>query len=230
MPMRYANEADVISLLVSEGAPAPDNAELDHLRRVENGLADNFDEKCGTTFGVAPTPETRTVTMTGEYVMTGEWWYRADSVFFDGPMYRVRVEAPRNQIILGTRLRNVPVIETGGTWDGTEWIDGETLDSADYQLNYWTPEGYWGIVNTASDWEGYVRITGVWADQSSGVTVPADVREALTFLTIDQWRALHSSPQGVLGPADQQISIRNPWQYESVKQAINRHRVVKLIV
>jgi hypothetical protein len=72
-------------------------------------------------------------------------------------------------------------------------------------------------------------VTGTWAGQVRE-GVPDDVREALTALTIDQYRTLEESPAQTIGPSGESIQIRNPWNLDSVKKAIERHRVYELLI
>ena len=199
MPMRYANQTDVLAQLEM----GDDDARLDRLVRLENGLADTFDQKIGRSFGVAPEAETRLI---GQ-AQTG----------------------PR--LILPVAIRSVTTVETNGSWDGASWADSTVVDAADYRLalREGGDDRWWAIDSLAGAWPAIVRITGVWDDQPQA-TVPDDVREALTFITCDEWRTRNASPAGEIGPEGLVIPVRNPWRFEAVQAAIERHRLVRLVV
>lgn len=212
--MRYANEDDVLALLDL----TTESDEYDALVRLENGLADVFDHKVGTTFGTEPVAEMRTIgiqPIVATWTPHGVTWHRdwTDS----------------HRLILDIPLRSVTSIVTDGTWNGTTWDDGTTLTADEYRLTNATNQGYYAIDLTAGTWSGVVRITGIWADQVA-LDVPDDVRQAMTFLTVNEWHTDHASPAGFIGPDGLTITPRNPWAFEKVKAAIDRHSVVQVLV
>lgn len=227
MPMRYANPADVYALLSIDPDNEEHQAQRDQVERIENGLADNFDTKIGTSFNGTPIPETRTVRANGNYANGyGGFWYPEVNAF---DLWWDTTDRSVNELILSTRIRSVTAIAEGGTWNGTAWEDGTLIPLADYQLTRHDGDGYWGILRTDGTWSGFTRITGIWADQVHN-GVPDDVREALTFLTADQYRLVNASPMGTLGPDNLMVRARNAWSDPVVKTAIDAHRVVNLIV
>lgn len=210
MPMRYANEDDVLAQLRMTAA----DPQYARLVRLENGLCDTFDHKVGTSFGVAPVAETRTI-LIGIY-SPAPYLFGSD-----------RYSSPR--LILPTPIRSVTAIETGGDWNGTVWVGGQALTTDAYRLTNETDQGFYAIDLHAGTWAGVVRVTGVWGDQAT-LTVPDDVREALTFVTVDEYRTRQMSPADLSGPDGITVGTRNPWRFEIVKAAIDRHSVVQVLV
>jgi hypothetical protein len=107
-------------------------------------------------------------------------------------------------------------------------IDGVALDVASYQLWFTDAAGSRGILLGAGYWWGPVAVNGIWADQTAGV--PADIREVMTFLTVDEYRVRVSSPAGQIGPDGLIIPVRNPWKYEVVQATIDRYRLATEVV
>lgn len=85
MPMRYANQDDVLSQIQRTGS-APD---LARIVRLENGVAEAIDELLGRTFG---TPTPRTVAVTA-----------------------MRYEAPIQTVMLPELVRSVDAVTIDGT-------------------------------------------------------------------------------------------------------------------
>lgn len=190
MPMRYANENDVLTQL---GMTRLD-AGYARLVRVENGLCNTFDAKTGRSFGVTPVPEWRTVNV----LANGTYAWR---------------------IVLETPVRRVLAVE----------IDGVEVPDDRYHITN-TVRGVSYMINlSAAFWGGDVRIRAIWADQPE-FDVPDDVREALTFLTVDTWRLQEASPSGLIGPEGMSVRPRNPWNFETVTTAIERHQVARILV
>lgn len=217
MPMRYANEADVLDQLRLEDT----SDEYDRLVRLENGLCDLFDHKIGRSFGVAPVAEMRTIGVYHGGVNIDNYWgipLSYTSWFGHSP-----------RLVLDVPLRSLTGIETGGTWNGTGWDDGTALAADEYRLTNGTNQGYYAIDLISGTWSGVVRITGVWGDQDTQA-VPDDVREALTFLTVHEWHQSNGSTAGLIGPDGLTVPTRNPWAFERVKTAIDRHALVQVMV
>lgn len=199
MPMRYADESDVLAHLKIAGTNTDAIARVTGL---ENGLADAFDAKIGRTFGTAPVAETRTVQAPG-----------VSSV-----------------LVVPSGIRSITGIVTGGTWNGTAWINGTTLTTDQYGLWLTGTDGVaYGVVSYIGDWYGAVRITGIWADQVTA-GVPNDIREAVTFLTVRQYRRLTASPSDMVGPEGMTVPTPHAWDDPMVQAAIERHRLVQVVV
>lgn len=214
--MRYANEADVLHHLNLDSGNPEHADRIERVTRLENGLCDAFDEKVGRSFGTAPVAETRTVSV-GSLVWS--------------PTVTTMLGLDRSpRLVAHTGIRSLVSVEVDGSWDGAAWIDGETLTADDYRLVLTGRDGLsWAIDRIGGSWSGVVRVTAVWDDQVTD-GVPDDVREALTFITVDEYRVRTSSPAGEIGPDGMTVPTRNPWKYESVKAAIERHRLVQVIV
>jgi hypothetical protein len=169
---------------------------------LENGLADAFDAKVGRSFGVAPVAEARTLAAPGV-----------------SPV-----------LVIPGGIRSITGITTGGTWDGAVWLNPEILDADDYALWATDRDGIsYGIESFIGAWVGPVHVTGIWADQSTN-GVPADIREAMTFLTVRQYRRLTASPTDLVGPDGLTVPTPHAWDDPLVKAAIERHRLVEVVL
>lgn len=225
--MRYATPETVYRLL--EIDPLTEDQEvLDDLDNLEEGVALALDERCNRTFGEAPAQETREISYAiGTYPSYGEAYTITDSglVFWlDGWIHPNVLP-----YVTPAGMRNVTAVSVNGDWDGTVWDDPETVLAEDYRLVYRDLKGWsHGILLPAFGY-GSVRVTAEWEDQSWSATVPADIREAATFLTADQWRILHQSPHGEIGPPGLAVFLRNTWEYEIVKSAIRRNRFYQIV-
>ncbi|MDQ3540841.1 MAG: hypothetical protein M3440_09150 [Chloroflexota bacterium] len=84
MPMRYANEADVLRQLSLDPANADDGAAIEEAVRIENGICANLDSRMGRSFGV-PTVETVRINGVGQSVLLLPYPMReVQSVAVDG--------------------------------------------------------------------------------------------------------------------------------------------------
>lgn len=216
MPMRYANEDDVLALLQMDDSAD----EYDSVVRLENGLCDVVDHTIGTSFGTTPTAETRTV-----YIATTTT-YPTLGFPYDYS-YAYASWSPR--LVLSVPLRSLTSIVTGGTWDGSAWDDGVTLETSDYLLTNRTEQGYYGIDRIGGSWGGIIHVTGVWGDQTT-LTVPDDLAQALTELTVKEWHRRHASPAGEIGPGDLIITPGNPWNLEYIKATLDKYTVVEVML
>lgn len=110
----------------------------------------------------------------------------------------------------------------------------ETLASDDWVLWLGTREGdYKAIKRIDGGWfprrNGIdrVTVTGVWSDTASGVSVPAEIQDACTFVVVETFRQRKSSPSGELGPDGLTIRPRNPWNYQNVIEAIDKYKAAR---
>lgn len=225
--MRYANEETVYRLL--EINPLTEDPDiLTDLDNVEEGVALAIDERCNRTFGEAPVQEARDIAYDVVNTATyGDAYTITDSgllFWFDGWPYPNRLP-----YVTPAGMRNVTAVKVGGTWDGAAWDDEETIAAADYRLIYRDLKGWSHGILLPTVGYGSVRVTAEWEDQSWDADVPADIREAATFLTADQWRILHQSPHGEIGPPGLAVFLRNTWEYEIVKSAIRRNRFDQIV-
>lgn len=180
---------------------ADDTSAIERAVEVENGLAATFDGMIGRAFGVAPVAETR------------------------------EVDGGRNSVlVVPSGIRTVERIEVAGTWDGTAWLDGDVIDPTQYRTLMRSRDGLaYGIAGIDRYWDGPVRVTGIWGDQVTE-TVPADVVEALTMATVKEYRRLTSSPQEMVGPDGLVIPTPSGLSDPQFKAAVERHRLVEVIV
>ena len=201
MPMRYANPETVLAQLEITN---PDQLVLDRLEGLENGLCDVFDQRIGHGFGEVPVAQTRTIRTHRN---------------------------PSCTLVLLTPMRSIDAIAINGTWNGTVWDDETMLDAADYLPAI--PAGdesvYWGIERLNGTWPigSRVRVTGIWDDQPQ-TDIPDDLREAVTFVLVDEWRARNASPAGEIGPEGLVVQVRNPWRWDLVTRTIAKYQVRKV--
>lgn len=200
--MRYANPSDVLGQLRLDPAIPGDAPAIERVERLENGVADALDSKVGLRFGDVPVPETRTAFIA----------YGSQHVVFSTPARAIV------SVATATGIAGVPVAVNAWT---TRLIDSDGLI---WSLGF---DGY------GFSWVGYdgesVQVSAIWADQPFA-DVPADIREAATFITVDEYRARNASPAGEIGPNGLVVQVRNPWRYDMVVSAIEKHRVVRMLV
>lgn len=174
--------------------------EYNALIDLEEGLCDVLDQKIGRSFGVEPVAETRTVAACG---------------------------SPR--LVLSTPVRSVTAIVVGGAWDGSAWQGGTTLAADEYRLTNQTRQGFYAIDLTGGTWAGAVRITGVWGDQPTA-DVPADIREVMNDVTVQEWHRRHASPAGEIGPGELTVRPANPWTLSYVAETVKKYKVTRILV
>jgi len=217
--MRYADRAAVLAELSLQSDNPDDALAIQRVEGIEEGLCDTFDAKVGRSFNEVALPETRTVTVGAPYRPVTNSYPLMDAAGWP--------RSPR--LVLAVPLRSLVGIEEGGRWDGGAWVDGRTLTTDEYLLTYKAKDGYYGIDRLGGSWPEMVRVTGMWADQPVS-DLPADVREAMTFLTAETYRQQQASPADELGPDNMVVRPRNPWRYEQVVMAIKRHKIVKVLL
>lgn len=146
-----------------------------------------------------------------------------------GPVTRT-IEGGYLTIVLPTPVVSVSEISTGGTWNGFTWAGEEVWPVGSWMLSNRDSRGNFHQIKGASRlFYGPVRVTGVWADDPGG-DVPADVRDALTWLVVHHYREETASPAGQIGPDGMIVQTRNPWTFERVKEPIEKHRVRRAVV
>src|SRR5699024_6169397 len=178
-----------------------DAAAIERAVNVENGLVETFDGMVGRAFGVASVTETRT---------------------FDGGRNSV--------LVIPSGILAIDSIEVAGSWDGTAWVDGDVIAPSSYRMLMQTRDGIaYGIAGVDRYWDGPVRVSGIFADQPT-VGVPADVVEALTVATVKEYRRLTSSPQEMVGPDGLAIPTPSGLNDPHFKAAVERHRLVEVVV
>ncbi|MDQ3541812.1 MAG: hypothetical protein M3440_14120 [Chloroflexota bacterium] len=128
--------------------------------------------------------------------------------------------------VFNTPARSVTSVSVGGI----------TLSADSWEVRHVDGDGLiWAIASTGTGtvWSWYgaspVMITGIWADQPVA-DVPNDIREAVTFIAVDEYRTRNASPAGEIGPDGLIVQVRNPWRFSMVESAIERHRVVRMLV
>lgn len=100
----------------------------------------------------------------------------------------VRAPGVSDLLVLPMAVRSVSAVRIGSALLGSE----------EYVLAFHAHEGYLGIRLTAyaAYWYGDVAISGVWADAAIAGDIPHDIREAATFITVDEYRTRNASPAG----------------------------------
>ena len=84
-----------------------------------------------------------------------------------------------------------------------------------------------GVLRINDTWAGLqVAVTGLWGDQDVE-GVPDDVREAMTTLTVKEYRRRTSSPTDTVGPDGMPMITPSGWNDPAVKEAIAAHRIAR---
>lgn len=200
--MRYADRDAVLYQLNKLSDDTTDDAiDIALAESIEDAVALRLDEAMGRSFGVDPTAETRTLPGLDSRYLT-----------------------------LLTAAVSVTGIETGGTWDGAAWSDGTVWVSGDWRIWQQDNNGrIWALESLGLTFTGNVRVTAIWADQQTEA-IPADLVDAATFITVDEFRMRKMSPAGQEGPDGLISRPRNPWNYRTVADVINKYRVPRLVI
>lgn len=131
-------------------------------------------------------------------------------------------------------VRSLVAVTAGAAWDGAAWSGGEIVPD-EAALPVWEHDGTflglrlglawpWGAgAWYGGSWTGTLLVEAVWADAPEW-PVPADVREAVTFLVAEEYKQEVSSAESQIGPDGLAVRTRNPWRYERVQGAIARHQ------
>lgn len=167
MPMRYADQATVLSLLRLTG---DDTDAVTHLVALENGLAATFDGLTGRTFGTSATPEARTVAAYASDVLPLTDGVRTVSGVavdgaWDGGLWA-------DETVLGPADYRLWPVDRDGVAYGLLRTDG-------------------------SLWSGAVRVTALWADQADGTVPPDVVLTLTTLTVKEYRRQTSSPSEQV---------------------------------
>ena len=230
--MRYANEDAVYHLLEID----PDTSSqtvIDIIDGVEEGIAQAIDLYTGRTFGVAPAQVTRDIA----YQMNGGYpTFYTDRIYFpESGMYfftntLTPISGTVNPYVTPVGMRNVTEVFVDGTWDGTIWDGEEEVAVEDWRLVYTTNFGWsHGLLLDGSGYSS-VRVTAEWEDLSYGEDIPPLIREIATEITVDEYRIRTQSPTGELGPPGLVTYIRNIWEHQPVKIALDHFKVCQVVV
>ncbi len=225
--MRYADPESVY-LLTEIDPDTADPQELIALDNLELAVAAVIDAKCNRTFDGGVVPSTRALGYNPGLVYYADRVYIPESgLWFFGDFYAGDYSNP---YISSTGLRNVTQVMAGGTWSGLAWTGEAALAIDTWQLSFKRKDGWYQGITIPSYRYADIRVTADWEDGAEGATVPADIREAATFILVDEWRIRHMSPAGEIGPAGLAIYLRNAWEYEMVKSAIANHAFRQMVV
>lgn len=198
----YSDLASCKVQLSLADAEADDASDIDLLEAIDEEISRTLELKCGRVFGGVAAATAKTI---------------------DG------AEAGYSDILL------LPVPVRSVTTVGIVGDSAESLSSGDYVL--WMPTretgdyfalkridgGYWPRRSGINR----VTVTAVWSDTAAGGTVPAEIVDAATFITVETFRQRKSSPTGEIGPDGLTFRPRNPWGFTVVTEAINRYKVAK---
>lgn len=169
------------------------------LAQLDDEIATLIDLKCGRSFGGTVTAAARVVNLPpswGHTTLVLPYSIRAvDSIVITGDY--AETLGPTNYVLaIGTELT--------GDYHAIRRVDG-----------------YAWPMNTG---RSVLTITGDWSNTASG-DVPDAIVAAATFLVCEEWKTRQSSPAGEIGPDGMTVRIRNPWNFEVVKTAINHYSV-----
>lgn len=180
------------------------NTDIDAVERVirlENALVEAFNHKVGHSFGKDATPQTRTIKGRNS-----------------------------SMLILHSGVVSIVAVTVDGKWDGFDYTGVKEVDPENWVLAFITHDGIaYGLHRDNADWTGPVHVTAVWADQGAD-DVPEDVKNALTVLTVKEYRRSTSSPTDQIGPDGLMVSAPSGWSDPTVKEAINAHTLTRIIV
>lgn len=227
--MRYANEETVYRLLDIDPLDTDAGTLLD-IENVEEGVAATIDAKCNRTFGVAPQQQTRIVSVFPQDLFTPRYG-GIDRVYIGDQLYFFFNQIISPNTYLYTTpigMRNITSVVYGGTWNGTTYTDQVTAAASDWISTFVDQRG-WSHGITLPYNLSSIRVTAEWEDQSSSATVPPEIREAATFITVDEYRIRHQSPAGEIGPPGLATFLRNAWEFEMVKTAIARNTFRQIV-
>ena len=172
--------------------------DIQHLIRVENALADVFEDRCGRTFGEAEIlPKVRRIITQGGNILTTT----------------ISLQSVVSIQSVPTYLMDEPRVVESDRW--FPW--GMAADG-----------GYVGVVMAGGWPEGvWIDIEAYWSDQGV-IGIPADVREAMTLLTIKTWRRYKSSPLEVVGGDIVAVPTPDGWNDSLVKNSIARLSLIHI--
>ena len=140
---------------------------------------------------------------------------------------RVASKAGSCIAVLQQPAREILGITHGGRWDGSTWV-GEDTES-NWHDAFVSNGLIYGVERVDGTWPTSIRVNAVWASDSDE-DVPADVSDALTWLTIRQYRKVTASPMEMVGPEGFTVPTPDAWNDATVKTIIDKYRVVEVIV
>lgn len=140
------------------------------------------------------------------------------------------IEAPgvSTLLLLDHPLTALTGVEEAGTWNGTGWDDGVTVEGAYLRMVYG------GQAIERSDgayWYGSVRVTGAWGDETNG-DPPADVVAGVTEAVVAQYRSRTFNARDTQRGFDE-IDANPPAKPENGplwKAAVATHAVKRLVL
>jgi hypothetical protein len=216
--VRYAN-ADTVYRRVDIDPEDPDNEPLiEELEALEEGIAAAIDDLCNRPHGFGRTAliETRDIAYPEHHsyyaipraFTVGEYVWLGDSSSIDSPAY-----------VTPAAFRDVTAVVA----------DGEELDLDDCTTVFTRLDGWSHGLRLPGYGYNTVLVTASWED-TTAEEVPPEIREAATFIVIDEWRLREMSPAGEIGPPGLATFLRNAWDFTLVKTAIKKHTFRELVV
>lgn len=181
-----------------------DDADIAYLSEIDTEVSRTFELKTGRIFGGTATATAKTVD--------------GSPSVSDVLMLPVPVRSVTSVAIVGD------LAETLTSADYVLWMP--TRDTGDYMALRRIDGGRWPRKSGINR----VTITAVWSDTAAGGSVPQEVIDAVTFIAVETFRQRKSSPTGEIGADGFTFRPRNPWNFENVKEAINRYKVAKVPV
>lgn len=195
-----AGYADLVAAKAELGLTGDDTQELARLAVFDDAISLRFDDLTGRSWG-AYAPESRDVTGRGVSSL----------------------------LILDVPLTDVTSVETDGTWNGSGWDDGTTVDPSYLRLVY----GGRGLERTdGAYWTGVVRVTGAWGDKTDTEDPPVDVVAALTEAVVAEYRRRTFNARDTQRSFDEAEAAPPP-RYENGplwKAALATHALRRLVV
>jgi hypothetical protein len=233
--VRYA-VAETVYRLCDIDPDTEDQDVLDDLESLEEGVAQTIDNLCNRTFGEAPLTATRDIAYYIQPIVGYPYYYGTittwDGItwFADMSDYGYGTPYGISPYVTPWGMKDITAVFVDGTWNGTIWEDETEVESDSWRLVFVNQDGWAHGLLLPGVGYGSVRVTASWEDGAESLTVPPDIREAANLVVADQWRTNHQSPAGEIGPPGLAVFIRDPWKFQLVKSAIDRHTFRQLVV
>jgi len=178
-----------------------DDADIAYLSEIDIEVSRTFELKTGRIFGGSASATAKTVD--------------GSELRSDVLMLPVPVRSVTSVAIIGD------LAETLTSNDYVLWMP--TRDTGDYFALRRIDGGWWPRKSGINR----VTITAVWSDTAAGGSVPQEIIDAATFVCVETFRQRKSSPTGEIGADGFTFRPRNPWNFENVKETINRYKVAR---
>lgn len=202
--MGYANLTAAKALLGLDDDNEADASDIAMLASIDAAVSQAFEHKAGYDVALSP--------IWGEDVTADEATVTISPWRSDGRL-----------LFLPRPARSISEIRIAGDYDQTltadQWTGWHVTTAGDILAVRLIDGSVWPYGGGTL----WVEVDAVWSDSAVGPTVPTLVTEAVTFITVDEFRMRKASPTGEIGLDGFTTRPRNPWGYELVKTALAAH-------